>query len=106
MISSKATHDVEYFWDRRKVNQYRLGDSFLIVYIDGRRRILQVEPPSAFLYSNTHNGTRYYYLEVPRKKVMSAAEFRRALPTHLRKRINRAGRVDKEVENSFREAFR
>jgi len=106
MISSKATHNVEYFWNRSKVNQYRLGDSFLVVLIDGRRRILHVEPPSAFLYSNTHNGTRYYYLEVPRKKVMSAAEFRNVLPTHLRKRINRAGRVEKEVESSFREAFR
>ena len=105
LISSKRTHEVNYFWNRSKSNKYRSGDAVLQVVLNDSRKILHVLPPAEYLYTSRKQKTRYYFFEQLRRPEMSPTEFRKKLPANLRKRIDRAGKVNHEVETALRKAF-
>lgn len=105
LISSKRTHEVGYYWHRTKSNKYRSGDAVLQVVLNDSRKILYVMPPAEYLYTSRKQKTRYYFFEQLRRPEMSPTEFRKKLPANLRKRIDRAGKVNREVEIAFRKAF-
>lgn len=105
LISSKRTHEVGYFWNRSKSNKYRSGDAVLQVMLNDFGKILYIMPPAEYLYTSRHQKTRYYFFEQLRRPEMSPTEFRKKLPASLRKRIDRAGKVNHGVETALRKAF-
>lgn len=104
MVSDK-THKEMYFWNSSKVNRYRPGDTVLPVFTNLRGRILSVEPPAEFLYSNFGSKKRYYYFEQLRHRDLTAAEFRKKMPASLKNRVDRAGKVKSDDEMLIRRAF-
>ena len=105
LISSKRTHEVNYFWNRTKSNNYRSGDAVLQVMLNDFGKILYIMPPAEYLYTSRNQKTRYYFFEQLRRPEMSTTEFRKKLPASLRKRIDRSGKVSHEVEIALRKAF-
>ena len=105
LISSTRTHEVNYFWNRSKSNNYRSGDAVLQVMLNDFGKILYIIPPAEYLYTSRNQKTRYYFFEQLRRPEMSPTEFRKKLPASLRKRIDRSGKVSHEVEIELRKAF-
>ena len=105
LISSKRTHEESHFWNRSKSNIYRSGDAVLQVVLNDSGKILHILPPAEYLYTSRYQKTRYYFFEQLRRPEMSPTEFRKKLPVNLRKRIDRAGKVNHEVETALRKAF-
>ena len=105
LMSSNKTHKKMYFWHSAKKNRYRPGDTVLPVFCNSNGKVLEIEPPGEFLYSNIGSKKRYYYFEQLRRRDLSASEFRKRMPTKLKKRIDRAGKVNQEDEMVIRRAF-
>jgi hypothetical protein len=105
LMTSDNSHKEMYFWNSSKENRYRPGDTVLPVFTNLQGRILSVEPPAEYLYSNFGSKKRYYYFEQPRHKELTAAEFKKRMPASLKNRIGRAGKVKLEDEIAFRRAF-
>lgn len=105
LMSSNKTHKVVHHWDWRKKNRYRPGDTVLPVFINSKGKVLEIAPPGEFLYSNVGAKKRYYYFEQVRRRDLSVSEFRKRMPSKLKKRIDRAGKVKKEDEMVIRRAF-
>ena len=58
-MSSNKTHDEMHYWNSAKKNRYRPGDTVLVVNTNANRRVLSIEPPGEFLYSNIGSKKRY-----------------------------------------------
>lgn len=104
-MTSEKTHRLMYFWNSQKVNRYRQGDSVLPVMTDNKGKILYVEPPSVFLYSNRGKKKRYYHFEQIRRSDQSPSEFRKRMPSRLKDCIDRAGKRTPEDAQVIRQAF-
>lgn len=104
-MSSNKTHKETHYWHSAKENRYRPGDTVLLVTTNAKGKVLSVESPGEFLYSNIGRKKRYYYFEQLRRHHLSSSEFRKRMPPRLKKRIDRAGKVNKEDEMVIRRAF-
>ncbi len=105
-MSSNKTHQEMHYWYPAEENRYRPGDTVLVVNTNANRRVLSIEPPGEFLYSNIGSKKRYYYFEQQsRRSDLSSSEFRKRMPPRLKKRIDRAGKVNQEDEMVIRRAF-
>ncbi len=105
LMSSSKTHKETYFWYPVEQCRYRPGDTVLPVMTDLKGRILYVEPPAEFLYTHMGSKKRYYHFEQLRHSDLSASEFRARMPSRLKKRIDRGGKVNQEDEMLIRRAF-
>jgi len=105
LMASNKTHKEMHYWDSVRENRYRSGDTVLPVFIDSKGKVLDVQPPAEFLYSNVGSKKRFYYFEQSRRRNLSASEFRRRMPSRLKQRIDRAGKVNQEDEMVIRRAF-
>ena len=106
LMTSSKTHQETYYWNSPKtVNHYKPGDSILPVFCDSKNKVLYVEPPAEFLFSHKTNKKRYFHFEQLRRRDLSVSEFRRKMPSRLKKRIDRAGKVDSIDEMIIRRAF-
>jgi hypothetical protein len=105
LMALNKTHKEMYFWGWPKKSFYRPGDTVLAVQIDSKRKSVHVEPPAEFLYTNMGKKKRYHYFEQPRRSGLSASEFRKKMPSRLKKRIDRSGKINKEDELVIRRAF-
>ena len=105
LMASNKTHQEMHFWNSAKESRYRPGDTVLPVVLNENGRVISIEPPGEFLYSNTGSKKRFYYFEQLRRGDLSVSEFRKRMPAKLKKRIDRAGKVNKEDEMVVRRAF-
>lgn len=105
LMASNKTHQEMHFWNSAKASRYRPGDTVLPVFLSKNGTVISIEPPSEFLYSNIGSKKRFYYFEQLRRSDLSVSEFRKRMPVKLKKRINRAGKVNKEDELVIRRAF-
>ena len=104
-MASNKTHQEMHFGNSAKESRYRPGDTVLPVVLNENGRVISIEPPGEFLYSNTGSKKRFYYFEQLRRGDLSVSEFRKRMPAKLKKRIDRAGKVNKEDEMVVRRAF-
>lgn len=105
LMASNKTHQEMHYWNSAKECRYRPGDTVLPVCINKNGRVLSIEPPGEFLYSNIGSKKRFYYFEQLRRSDLSVSEFRKRMPAKLKKRIDRSGKVNKEDEMVIRRAF-
>lgn len=105
LIASNKTHRETYFWYPRNVNRFKPGDSVLPVVCNTKGKTLYIEPPAEFLFSYKTAKKCYCHFEQLRRRDLSVSEFRRKMPSRLKKRIDRAGKVDSIDEMIIRRAF-